>query len=155
MSRFYCNVWWILSGIVITSIWRKNRVPLIAFTLWFECNMLWFVWSFYGYAISGQDFQFDKAPGWAMPNCTTTKKTLKNLDFLTTFFTYTIYNIYNIIRIKIQYTIPSQKGKRGPGSATITSRNPSQTPRGRGNRKKKKKNKKKNKRKSNKCTKST
>ena len=39
------------------------------------------------------EFQFDNAPGWAMPNCTTTQKTLTQLDFLQLFLTYTIYNI--------------------------------------------------------------
>ena len=38
------------------------------------------------------DFQFDEAPGWAMPNCTTTQKILTKLEFLQSCFTYTIYN---------------------------------------------------------------
>ena len=60
------------------------------------------------------DFQFDYAPDWAMPNCTTSQKTLTELDlfyfifiifFFFFFFTSSIYNTYNNTDINIIQTL--------------------------------------------------
>ena len=58
------------------------------------------------------DFQFDKAPGWAMPYCTTTQKSLTKLEFFFLhfffFFTCTIYITHSNTDINIIQAIHTQ-----------------------------------------------